>query len=306
MRVFVTGASGFSGRHMIRHLSSLPGERPEIFGGYRSSPHPPLDGAIPVEADLMSRDQTTRAVRDVAPDLVIHLAGLNRGSLQELLEVNVIGTEHLLDAVRDEAPCARTLVIGSSAEYGYAGEGPVPETAPLRPVGPYGISKAAEELLALKYHRVHNLSVAVAIPFNLVGPGLPESFVCSRIIGQAIEIMAGERCVIDLARVDSRRDFVDVRDAVAAYWQLLTIEGFDEQCAGKKFNIGSGADRSIEEVVNFVRQIIGDNYAVNLPAFSPPEHIPTQIADITRIHDLAGWTPRYTLERSIRDMLEVG
>ena len=270
MRVLVTGASGFSGRHMIRHLSSLPGERPEIFGVYRSSPLRPEMGVTPVRADLVDREQAARLVREVAPDCVVHLAGLNRGSLKELLEVNVVGTEHLLDAIRDEAPCARTLVIGSSAEYGYAGEGPLPETAPFRPVSPYGISKAAEALLAHRYHAVHDLPVAVAVPFNLIGPGLPESFVSGRIVKQALEVAGGRRTELELAGLDSRRDFVDVRDAAAAYWQLLTADGFEKRIAGNRFNIGSGVDHSIEDVVNIVRRILGGSCPVSIPATSPP------------------------------------
>lgn len=303
MRVLVTGASGFSGRHMIRHLASLPGERPEIFGVYRSTPLRSEEGAIPVDADLVNRDRTAQVVRDVAPDVVVHLAGLNRGSLQELLEVNVIGTDHLLDAVLHEAPGARILVIGSSAEYGYAGPGPVPETAPFRPVSPYGVSKAAEELLALRYHRVHSLAVAVGVPFNLVGPGLPESFVCSRIVRQVLEIVGGERSTMDLNGLDSRRDFLDVRDAVAAYWQLLTVGGFGERVAGEKFNIGSGTDHSIAEVLEIVRRLTGQKLEVRLPANVSPDHIPAQTADIRRVSGCIAWSPRFSLEASIRDML---
>lgn len=303
MRVLVTGASGFSGRHMIRHLSSLPGKRPEVFGVFRSSPLRLETGVTPVRADLVDREQAARLVRKVAPDCVVHLAGMNRGSLKELLEVNVVGTEHLLDAVRDEAPCARTLVIGSSAEYGYAGEGPVPETAPFRPVSPYGISKAAEDLLAHRYHAVHDLPVAVAVPFNLIGPGLPESFVGGRIVKQALEVAGGKRTALELAGLDSRRDFVDVRDAVAAYWQLLTADGFEKRIAGKRFNIGSGVDCSIGGVLDLVQRLVGARLEVRLPEKAFPELVPTQTADIRRIRASVDWEPRRTLDVSIGDML---
>ncbi len=301
MRVLVTGASGFTGRHMVDYLVSLPGVRPEIFGMSRSPP--PGAGTRWVQADLTDGASVARVVRDVLPDLVIHLAGLNRGSLRRLLEVNVIGTEQLLDAVLHEAPDARVLVVGSSAEYGYAGEAPIPENAPLRPVGPYGISKAAEDLLARRYHAVHDLSVAVAVPFNLVGPGLDESFVSSRIISQALEIVRGARSAIDLQGLDSKRDFVDVRDAVAAYWQILTADGFGEHIAGEKLNIGSGTVHSIAEVVDLVQRFLGAGFEIDLPAVCPPDPVPTQTADISRIRSLVGWSPRVPLEASIRDMI---
>jgi GDP-4-dehydro-6-deoxy-D-mannose reductase len=303
MRVLVTGASGFSGRHMIHHLASPSGEGPEIFGLIRSSSLQDENGMIPVKADLMDRDQVARLVHDVAPDIVIHLAGLNRGPLKDLLEVNVVGTEHLLDAILHLVPEARVLVVGSSAEYGYAGEEPVRETAPLHPVSPYGISKAAQDLLAIRYHSVYNLSVAIAVPFNLIGPGLPDSFVTSRIISQAMEIVGGKRSTIDLLGLASRRDFVDVRDAVAAYWQIASADGYEERIAGEKINIGSGTAHSIAEVLDLVRRILGAEFAVKIPEKSPLDAIPTQIADINRMRKLVGWSPRITLETSIRDML---
>lgn len=304
MRLLVTGASGFSGHHLVRYLASLEEGRPEVFGVIRSVPPATDDAEVSwVTADLTDPGQSARAVRGVEPDAVIHLAGLNRGCLRDLLEVNVLGTENVLDAVAREAPSARVLVVGSSAEYGYAGHAPVPEENPLRPVTPYGLSKAAQGLLALRYHAVRHLSVAVAVPFNLIGPGLPESFVAGRIVRQAQEIAGGRRSAMELVGLESRRDFVDVRDAAAAYWRLLAADGFEERIAGNRFNIGSGTARSIAEVVDLVRRLTGVGFDVRLQGMSEPDPVPAQAADTTRIRAAIGWFPELALDQSLRDML---
>lgn len=303
MRVLVTGASGFTGRHMLSHLSSAQRGSLEIFGTCRSAAPPPGDGVVWAPMDLLDRAGVAGVVRDLSPDLVVHLAGLNRGPLDDLLQANVTGAGNLLDAVLREAPDARVLVVGSSAAYGYAGEGPIGEDAPLRPVTPYGVSKAAQALLALSYHALYGLPVAVAVPFNLIGPGLPVSFVGGRIVEQALEVSRGERSAIELRGIDSRRDFVDVRDAAAAYLAILNADRFEERVAGRRINVGSGTSRSVSDLLEVVRRTLGGRIRVELPECPLPDPVPTQTADIGRIRSLTGWSPRIAFDTSVRDML---
>jgi GDP-4-dehydro-6-deoxy-D-mannose reductase len=230
---------------------------------------------------------------------------INLTIASDLLRANVTGTGNLLDAVLREAPGARVLVVGSSAEYGYAGTDPIGEGAPLRPVTPYGVSKAAQTLLALSYHALYGLPVAVAVPFNLVGPGLPASFVGGRIVAQALEVSRGERSAVELRGIDARRDFVDVRDAAAAYLAVLCADRFEERVAGQKVNVGSGTSRSVAELLEVVRRVLGTPIRVELPESPSPDPVPAQTADIGRIMDLTGWSPRIAFETSVRDMLDL-
>jgi len=178
MKILVTGASGFTGHYMVDYLLALPGSDLEIFGLYKT--HVPSDrnGCRYIQGDLCNRDETRALIRSVSPDAVLHLAGINRGTLHDLLRINVLGTQNLLDAVVQERPDCRVLVVGSSAEYGYAGSDPIAEDAPLRPVGAYGISKVAEDLLARSYASVHKLNVAVVRPFNLIRPPVNRRHLC--------------------------------------------------------------------------------------------------------------------------------
>ncbi|MDD1669004.1 MAG: GDP-mannose 4,6-dehydratase [Methanomicrobiales archaeon] len=302
MRVLVTGAGGLAGRAMVRQILGLDGDR-EVFGTYRKNLPGPSDRFTPVKLDLTDRECTLSRMREAAPDLVIHLAGQNHGSLAGLMESNVVATQNLLDAACALREPVRVLVTGSSAEYGYAGDGPIRESAPLRPVGPYGISKVAAELLALSYHAVRQLPVAVVRPFNLVGPGQSEAYVCGKIARQVAEIEEGKREEISLADLSSRRDFVDVRDMAVACWSLATLPEFQERCAGRSFNIGSGKDHSVAEVLEMVRKMTGKRYPVLLPERERPIPVPTQRSDNSLITATCGWKPSFTLAQSLRDML---
>ncbi len=303
MKILVTGASGFTGHYMVDHLLALPGSDLEIFGLYKT--HVPSDrnGCRYVQGDLCNRDETRALIRSVSPDAILHLAGINRGMLRDLLHINVLGTQNLLDAVVQERPDCRILVTGSSAEYGYAGSGPIAEDAPLRPVGAYGISKVAEDLLARSYTSTHNLSVAVVRPFNLIGPGQPASFVCGRIVEQVLAIQAGFQEKIYLGNINSLRDFIDVRDAVSGYWQVLSHTRFEEFYTGKAVNVGSGRATSIWEILACIEAVTKITYSIESPGDSGADLVPTQMSDNTRIMTTSGWRPSSPLCRSLEDML---
>ena len=303
MKILITGASGFTGYHMVGYLLALPRSDLEMFGLYNTHNPGDRNGCIYIKGDLCDRDGTRALIRSVSPDAVLHLAGINRGTLHDLLHINVLGTQNLLDAVVQEKPDCRVLVVGSSAEYGYAGLGPIAEDAPLRPVGAYGISKVAEDLLARSYASTQDLGVVVVRPFNLIGPGQPASFVCGRIVEQVLAINAGIRESLRLGNIDSRRDFIDVRDAVSGYWQVLSHARFDEFYMGKAVNIGSGRATSIREILTCMEAITRRTYLVELSEDWGSELIPTQKSDNTRITTTSGWRPSIPLRRSLEDAL---
>jgi GDP-4-dehydro-6-deoxy-D-mannose reductase len=303
MKVLVTGASGFTGQQMIRHLLEKGGC---AVTGLVRKPFPLFfgDNVSCVGADLLDRARLFDALSTVRPDGIIHLAGRNHGSLKELLDANEAGTKNLLDAAFRANPECRVLVIGSSAAYGYAGSDPVTEDAPLRPLSDYGVSKAAQDILALKQYFDLGRQVSVARPFNLVGPGQPPSFICGRIVQQIVEIENGQRDALDILETSSRRDFIDVRDAVRAYFLILSHPAFSQQCAGRAFNIGSEITFAISAVISLIEEITGDRYTVRVPENPPDVPVPFLMSDTTRIRTVTGWAAEISLKESLRDMLD--
>ena len=303
MKVLVTGAAGFTGQQMIHHLCQKGGL---AVTGLVRKPLPLFhgDNFSCVGADLLDRARLFDVLSMIQPDGIIHLAGLNHGSLKELLDVNEAGTKNLLDAAfRANADC-RVLVIGSSAAYGNAGCDPVTEDTPLRPLSDYGVSKAAQDTLAQTHHAACGSQVSVARPFNLVGPGQPPSFICGRIVQQVVEIENGQRDALDVLETSSCRDFIDVRDAVKAYFAILSHPEFSQLCTGRAFNIGSGITYAISAVISLIEEITGDRYTIRVPDNPPDVPVPFLVSDTTRIRTITGWAPEIPFEESLRDMLD--
>ncbi|HEX3000926.1 MAG TPA: NAD-dependent epimerase/dehydratase family protein [Methanoregula sp.] len=302
MKVLVTGAAGFTGMQMMEYLTLQEGVNP-VGLIHRQTPGMKSGRGCFEIADLLLRDDLERVIRHIAPEAVIHLAGLTHGSADALFAANVTGTRNLIDAVVAVNPDCRILVISSSAVYGYAGELPISETTPPNPVSEYGTSKAEQEKISSDFIR-NGAAIAIVRPFNLTGPGQTNSFVCGRIVNQIVEIERGEREFLDLWETASSRDLIDVRDAVRGYWALVSHADFSSDCSGKVFNLGSGRAYQISVIIDLIESMTGKHYLLHLPEAPPVITIPTQQSDNSRITALTGWKPVIPLRDTLRDMLD--
>ena len=302
MNILVTGAAGFTGRQMMEFLAAQAGARP---AGLVHRPVPD-DVHTPnslVVADLLDRDGLRAAIEPIRPDAVIHLAGLTQGTTEALHTTNVTGTRNLLDEALAVNPDCRILVVSSSAVYGDAGDLPIPETAPTKPVGDYGRSKVAQEEVCQQFFEA-GAAVTIARPFNLAGPMQSGSFLCGRIVDQVIRIEQKESTAIGLREIISSRDIIDVRDVVKGYWGLLSRPDFSGDCAGKVFNLGSGNAYPVSSIIALIGEITGTIYQVRLPEVHPEIAVHTQKSDNSRITALTGWKPEISLKETLADMLE--
>jgi len=304
MTLFITGAAGFTGKALIQYLVSK-GELDTCGLVHRKQTD--LNNKINyVEGDLLDQKRIQKIMNDVCPDRIIHLAGIQKGNLQDLLTTNIVGTQNLLEAAHSVKPSCRIVIVSSSAVYGYAGTAPISETIPAAPRSMYGISKATQEMVAGLDHVTHGSRITIVRPFNLIGPGQPETFVCGRIISQIAQIQSGLQTTLNLFETESRRDFIDVRDVVRAYEALVNHPDFETHCSGQIFNIGSGKTYNISEVINILEKITGTSYSINLSDSSQKILIPTQQSDNTRIEKITAWHPEISLEKSLSDMLDQG
>jgi GDP-4-dehydro-6-deoxy-D-mannose reductase len=290
VRALITGARGFVGGHLTTHLEA---HGDEVIGA-------------DLDADITDAEAIRKAIVEVQPDAVYHLAaashvGNSWSAPVEVLRVNAEGTLNvLLSCV--EAEVDRVVVVGSAEEYGRVRPEDLPlrETSPLRPVSPYGASKAAAEHLAVQAHLGHGLPVLMVRPFNHLGPGQSDRLVASTLAHQIArnEIEGGE--VVLAGDLSPRRDFTDVRDVVRAY-RLLIEHGEP----GEVYNVCSGVGTPISEVAETLIGSSGRPMRVELdPERLRPVDLPELRGDNTKLAAATGWAPEIPLEQTLGDLLE--
>jgi GDP-4-dehydro-6-deoxy-D-mannose reductase len=291
-QVLITGAEGFVGAYLTAHLAAAyPAWR--VTGTMRDEAGA---GSPLVRCDLRDADAAIMVVRAVRPGMVVHLAGQSNvpasfADPEATLTNNIIGTLHLLDACRAHAPDARLLIVSSNEVYGPTPPEaqPLREDRPLRPVNPYAVSKAAQEMLALQYAHSYGLDVIVARPFNHIGPGQTDRFVVGAFARQIVEVERGARRVISVGNLDAERDFTDVRDVVRAYALLLDR---------------GGRAIAIAAVLETLRGLAQVNVAIEQdPDRLRPSDVPVMIGDTTRLRRATGWEPEIPLVQSLGETL---
>jgi GDP-4-dehydro-6-deoxy-D-mannose reductase len=287
--ILITGVRGFTGQHLFsalekRGLTSIVGVGQSLFGPGRR--YLPLD--------LRDTRKVEELLQLVQPEKIYHLVGQIRGEeTPELIRVNVITTVNILEGVSRICPQSKILLIGSAAEYGpHPTLALIPEDAPCQPSGSYGLSKKLQTDIALHFHRVRGLHVIIARPFNLLGPYLPSGLV-ARDLTNRINLLSPEEEILPVQGMDAIRDFLDVRDAVLAYIQLMELGE-----PGKIYNICSGVGRTIEEVAHHLLTLAGLDERVRVvnTGKTPGDRYVGDPGLIQR----TGWQPGYSFEESLR------
>lgn len=295
----VTGANGFVGQHLTRDLRAR-GVSPVLW--QRHSTHQPADDIRIV--DVLDRDGVRRAIAEDRPARIFHLAGAPhvgdswRNSLPTL-QVNVLGTHHLLEAVRLEHPECRVLVVTSGMIY-KPGPDALDEDAPLVPSNPYGLSKLAQDQLARLTVVEDDLNVVVARPFNHIGPGQDPSFAVASFCRQIALIEQGAMPPeLRVGNLDARRDLTDVRDVVAAYIRIM-----DEAPAGSAWNVCSGTAYRIGDLLEMLLGLATVAITTSLdPERMRPSDIPVLLGSHARLTAALGWTPTIPIEVTLANTL---
>jgi GDP-4-dehydro-6-deoxy-D-mannose reductase len=305
-RILVTGASGFVGCHLARRvfargdtalgvaLQDPPQEARDSFRGYWM-------------ADVQDLAALERVVSEAKPTAVVHLAAQSSAGLSferpvETFAVNVVGTVALLEAVRRNAPRARVLVVGTGEVYREHLAGTrVAEDAPLRPVSPYGLSKAAADGIAESWGRLRQLDVVRTRSFGHVGPGQMEPFLLPSVARQIAEIEAGMRePTLQVGDLDIVRDLSDVRDVVEAYLALL-----ERGQSGAVYNVCRGEGVRLDDIVGAMlararRPIRIERDAARIR----PADVRYLVGDPSAIHRDTGWRAEIGVDRTLEDILD--
>lgn len=299
-RLLVTGATGFIGKWVLHHWSTAHPEV-EVWATAKNSNPGDVNASEYWSVDLLD-DRGVRALaRACRPSHVIHLAGTTEAaSLATHLSINVVGTENLYAALLaiEDRDLPRIVQASSAAAYGQIlpSELPILESQPPRPVTPYGLSKLAQDYLAAAMARTRRLPVIQGRVFNLVGPGQSDSRIPMTLVSQLRAVRNGKIGRLRVGRVGSRRDFVDVRDVVMAFDTLL-----EAGVPGEAYNIASGRDFAIKEIIDMLFSISGLNVPLEVDATRiRAEDVPCVRGDIGKIVAATSWRPRISLEDSLR------
>lgn len=301
--ILVTGAAGFAGRHLLAHLRASAADHQVL--AWSRQPH---DGDRQVrwrQVDITDKHAVHLAITDARPARIVHLAGSPhvgqswRNSLLPL-QTNVLGTHHLLEAVRLHSPDSRVVVVTSAMIY-QASTAPLTEDAPLVPSSPYGLSKLAQDQLALAAAHDDGLQVVVARPFNHIGPGQDPTFAISSFARQIALIEAGlAPAVLQVGNLDAERDLTDVRDVVDAYVRLL-----DHGRAGRPYNICTGTAHRIGDLLDRLIALARVPVTRTVdPDRLRPSDMPRLVGDSTRVRTELGWAPQRPLQQTLGDTLE--
>lgn len=296
--VAITGINGFCGYHLARHLA-VSGWANLIGLDVQSSSAPDLGLKAYVSVDLRDRRAVERSIEQLRPAIVFHLAGLTRGAPADVYAVNVLGSRHLFEALRKHAVEARILVVGSAAEYGpaAAADMPLTEQHPCHPTGVYGRSKQALTQMALDYARREGMRVVVARPFNIIGPRMPPTLVAGALVERLRQVLQDSTAAeIVVGNLDTRRDFIDVEEVVAAYTKLVTQDHW-----GEVFNVCSGTAYSIRHLVDMLCAMVSRPVRVRVdPALVRVDDVPVMYGSWIKAHQAFGFRPSNRLEDALR------
>jgi len=304
--ILVTGAAGFAGSHLLDLLETGPAtvvawRRPgDPLPANRSGDELPW-----MSVDLLDGEAVRAAVERTRPVAIYHCAGAadvghSWERTRETLAVNVLGTFHLIEAVRRAGLPSRVLIPGSALVYRQSGHA-LGETDAIGPTSPYGFSKLAQEMLGARGVTEAQIPILLTRSFNHIGPRQAPSFFASSFARQIATIEAGRsEPVMVVGNLYARRDLSDVRDTVRAYQAIV-----ERGRPGSVYNVCSGRAHTVGAILErlLARARVPISVRVD-PALQRPNDSALVLGDNTRIREELGWTPTIPIERTLEDLLD--
>ncbi len=318
-KALITGVTGMVGSHLADYL--LANTDWDVHGMARwRSPLDNIAHLLPrinqkdriqlIHGDLRDSLSLAHVVREVRPDYVFHLAAQSFPKTSfdapiETYDTNVEGTHRLLEALRQHAPEAVIHVCASSEVFGRVPKEklPINEECTFHPASPYAISKVGTDLIGRFYGEAYGMKVMTTRMFTHTGPRRGDVFAESSFAKQIALIEKNKiPPVVKVGNLQSLRTFADVRDAVRAYYMLVTVNPI----AGQYYNIGGDFSCTIEEMLN---TLISFSTVKGIDVQLDPERLrpidaDLQVPDTTKFRNHTGWAPEISYEQTMRDLLD--
>ena len=307
-KILITGGTGFAGSHLVEalllegytdiHVTSLSGK--DTF--FES-----LIGAANIHSlDLTDAPSVNKLFAELQPNQIYHLAALasvgkSFDEANRVLINNIVLQQNVLLAVRDFCKQARLLIVGSAEEYGVSvsdSEIPVTESHPFRPINPYGVSKATQDMLAYSYFISYDLDIVTVRPFNHIGERQSSDFAIPAFAQQIVQIERGEQAELNVGDLSTIRDFTDVKDMVKGYIIVM-----NHGVTGEAYNIGSGVGTKMSDIVATLSSLSTKKIETNIDTTRlRPHDIPKMVANNDKIKKL-GWSPEYDIAETLKRII---
>jgi GDPmannose 4,6-dehydratase len=309
-RVLITGITGQDGGYLAEQLIDGGDEvigtvrRPD--GALSAAGLDQLDGRVRLlAADLLDPASLRRAVAETEPDEIYHLAAptfvpTSWDDPTEVTAAIVTGTAALLAAAGELGDRVRVLVAGSSEIFGDAGISPQSESAPMRPLSPYGVAKLAAHGLVGALRARHDRFLVSAIAFNHESPRRPVHFLPRKVTAGVAAIAAGRAETLTLGDLEAIRDWSHARDIVAGMVLALRHEQPGD------YVLASGAPHTVGELVDRAFAAAGLERGGRVlvdPRFVRPAEAWPPVGDPSKARELLGWQPRTSFEQLVEEMV---
>lgn len=301
-RVLIFGAGGFAGNYLIEEFIN---HGYEVFGTDVNCKKKLFKNCIHYNCNILNEEAVYDIVSLVNPDIIVNLAGISSVGAswnipQTTIQVNVIGSLNVMEAVRKSSKNPRLLLVGSSEEY-VISDFPMNEDRTLNASNPYGISKVTQERFAKMYREQYGLNIYCVRPFNHTGVGQKDSFVLPSWCKQVAKIEeSGKPGSIKVGNISVKRDFSHVKDIVRAYRMIIESDN-----SNIVYNIGSGNAYSLEKILNYIINLSSQKIDIEIDQSRIRlTDQPMICCDYSLIKTQLSWEPEYTIFDALQEMFE--
>lgn len=315
-KFLITGFSGFVSYHFLNYLNSISSDsKLDVLG---------LDIQEPFDfsswnfdklnikfqkCQLTDKDDVSQAIRDFKPTHILHLAafssvGQSWKDPSGCFTNNTAIFLNLVEVIREYAPQCRMLCVGSSEEYGTVTEVDLPlkEDKLIQPLNPYAVTKMAQEAMGKCYIDKFGMNIIFTRSFNHIGPRQRDVFVIASFAKQvALASVEGKKeLFMTTGNLAVKRDFLDVRDVVHAYYMLL-LDGR----SGEIYNVCSGNSYSLSTIIQYLSELSDIKITTQInPDLLRPNDVVEIRGDNLKLSTDTGWKKNYSIKQSLSDILE--
>ena len=261
-----------------------------------------------VYGDLTDASSLVNIINNCKPDEVYNLAAQSHVRISFDIpvftgQVAGLGTLNLLEAIRQINPKIKMYQASSSEMFGNSidADGYQRETTPLIPVSPYGCAKVYSYNICNNYKNSYNMFISNGILFNHESPRRGINFVTNKVVKEAVNIKKGIKNTLPMGNLTATRDWGHAKDYVKAMWMMLQHDIPDN------FVCATGISHSVKDLVEYVFAKLDMNYEEYVTQdekFLRPEELTDLKGDSTKLRNTLGWTPTYTFESMLDEMID--